>query len=93
MYNNREYQYVNITSAVTTQVFTGKGILHSVIINNIGSLGTITIADSTSATSPRVGIITLASSPAADKFYDVSISSGLRIVTSATPDITVTYTS
>lgn len=92
MYNNREYRYYYITGLGTVQVFSGKGVLHSVVVNGIGTGGTIKIVDGLSGSTANIGTITLTSSPVATFLYDVSVSTGLRISTSGSPDITVTYT-
>ena len=90
MYNNREYQSVNLVGAASSSViFTGRGILHSIIVNTANGGGTITITDTPSTTK---GTITLTNSVATTLFYDIAISGGLKIATSTSPDITVVYT-
>lgn len=91
MYNDRQYKWVNIAGAATTDVFTGAGTLGSIIVNSSGTGGTITISDRGSP-AVTLGTITLSGSPLVALRYDASISGGLRIVTSASPNITVTYT-
>lgn len=90
MYNNREYQLTNITGATTTNIFTGRGTLGKVIINDTGSLGTITINDTGSPT-VAVATIRLSGSAAVSIPYELVISGGLQIVTSNSPNITVTW--
>jgi hypothetical protein len=92
MYNTKEYIYSNITGAATTQAFTGKGVLHSVVVNTANAGGTIKLIDNTTGTTANIGTITIAGSTVVTLLYDVVIANGLRIVTSASPDITVTYT-
>jgi len=87
--NNREYQYTNITSGATTQVFTGRGLLQAITINTTAA-GTIKIIDNTSGTTANVGTI-VASAGIGTYWFNCSISSGLRIVTAAASDITVTW--
>jgi len=89
MYNQNQYQYKHIAGVSSPVVFTGSGTLHAVTINGTGAGGTITITDTTSP-SATVGIIT-AGSPIT-LLYDVAIAAGLQITTTASPDITVTYT-
>ncbi len=93
MYDNTEYQYTSIAGAGTTQVFTGKGNLHSIVVNGTGTGGTVKIIDNTSGSTANVGTISLNSTPVVPFTlkYEVSIANGLRIITSATPDITVTW--
>lgn len=75
-----------ITTATTTQVYTGTS--RKVLIQNNAALtGTITVIDGTSGTTANVAIIT---NPAVgDQFEYWSFGTGVRIVTSATCNITV----
>lgn len=91
MYNTLEFQSTNITGALTTNVFLGKGRLGSVIVNAVNAGGTITISDQASPAVTKA-TITLYPSAAVTYMYNMSIGGGLRIVTSASPDITVTWT-
>lgn len=89
MTNTKQYQYTNITSGATTQVATGQGVLHSIVVNTTAA-GTIKIIDGISGTTANVG--TLKSSVAEGTYiYDVTFSAGLRIVTGAASDITVCW--
>ncbi len=84
-----EYQYTNISTGTTTQVATGKGKLHSIVVNTTAN-GTIIIADSTSTTTPAIGTLK-ASVAEGTFFYDVYFANGLRIVTAGASDITVCW--
>lgn len=90
MYNNREYLYTNITSGTTTQVFTGRGLLQAITINTTAN-GSIKVIDSTSSNTANVATIK-ASAAEGTYLYNVAISSGLRIITAAASDITVSWT-
>jgi len=89
MTNDRQYNYKNITTASSPVVFSGAGILHSIVINNRNSGGTITITD-TSSPSITVGTITVAASSFVYE-YDAVLAGGLQVTTSASPDITVMW--
>lgn len=81
-----------ITTATTTQVKTGPGVLKRIVINKPVSTGTISIVDNTSGTTVTHGIIT--STADLKPFYidfDVRFSTGLRIITTQAQDITVVY--
>lgn len=85
-YNNREYIPKNITTAVTTAVFSGKGTLQAITVNTTAN-DIITIQDG----STTIGI--LKANIAEDTYwYNTKIAGGLNIITASTPDITVTYT-
>ena len=85
------YNQTNITSTTTTQIATGAGLLHSIVVNKAAA-GTIIVADATtSATSATMA--TLKSSVAEGTYlYDCLFKTGLQVVTGANTDITVTWT-
>lgn len=77
-----------ITAAATTQVYTGK--LKKVNIRvNTALTGTITVIDGTSGTTANVAVITNPTVGSVYEYWDFT--DGLRLVTSATCDITVNY--
>jgi len=85
----RENQYKNITTGTTTQVVTGRGFLRAITVNTTAA-GTIKIIDGTTGTTANIG--TLASSVAVGTYrYDVVFANGLRIVTGAASDITISW--
>jgi hypothetical protein len=90
MYNQEEFIASNITSATTTQVYTGRCRLRAIVVNTTAA-GTIKIIDGTSGTTANIG--TLKASVAEGVYrYDCIMTSGIRIVTGAASDITVLYT-
>jgi len=84
------FNYTNITTATTTTVDSGPGVLHGLSINTTAA-GAITIYDSLTATGTKIA--TIAASPAIGSYfeYDVSYSTGLTIVTAGASDITVAW--
>lgn len=81
--------YSYITTATTTQVYTGPCVLERIIVNATAA-GTIGIVDGTSGTTVNVG--QLKSSIAEGSYtFDLFMKSGIRIVTGSTSDITVVY--
>lgn len=87
--------YNNITTATTTVVKSGAGVLHKLIINTAIASATITLYDNTAASGTKIGTITL---PAVitglsliDLIYDLSFATGLTVVTSGLTDLTVIY--
>lgn len=87
--NNREYQYTNIAAGATTQVFTGRGLLQAITVNTTAA-GTIKLIDNTAGSTANVGTIVASASPGT-YWYNCSIANGLRIITAAASDITVTW--
>lgn len=78
-----------ITGATTTQCKTGR-VKKALIQVNTALTGTITVIDGVSGSSANVAIIT---NPTVGSFYEYwDFEQGLRIVTSATCDITVSHT-
>lgn len=89
MYNNRQYNVVDIAGKVTNQsIFTGAGTLAYITINGAGTGGTITVTDTSS---PSVSFIVTVPSAAVTLSYFRAIAGGLQITTSASPNISVMY--
>jgi hypothetical protein len=84
--------YAYITTATTTQVKSGSGILHKIIVNIPVSTGTISLIDNTSGSTVNIGIITsTADLKPYVMEYNCRFSTGLRIITTQAQDITVIY--
>lgn len=85
--------FAHISTATTTTVKTGAGILHSITVNTLGTVAsTATVYDNTSGSGTVIAVInTLALS--GSFVLDVAFSTGLTIVTTGTaaPDLTVSY--
>lgn len=84
------YNFTDISTATTTTVKTGGGILHNITINTTAA-STITIYDSLTGTGTKIA--TIAASPVigSNFTYDVSFTTGLTIVTAGASDITVSW--
>ena len=83
------YEYTYITTATTTQVFSGTGTLHAIVVNTTAA-GTIGIVDNITGTTVNIG--SLKSNVAEGTyFYEVVCKLGCRIVTGASSDITVVW--
>lgn len=86
--------YTHITTATTTQVKNGAGVLKAIIINTPANTGTVTIYDNTGGdTTNQVAIITSKTAdPPSYLEYNLRFSNGLKIVTAtAAQDITVVW--
>lgn len=88
------YNYTRVTTAATTLVKTGPGILHAVIVNTPTATGTIELDDALTNTTPIIGKM-LMPATAANPFtvvYDVAFSTGLSVtVAVATVDATIVW--
>lgn len=79
----------NITSATTTTVKSGSGILRRITINTTAA-GAITVYDNTAASGTKIA--TFPSSAVVGTYeYGVRFTTGLTIVTAAASDITVAW--
>jgi len=89
MFNAKQYNKTYISTATTTQVFTGSGTLHSITVNTTAN-GAISVIDNTSGSA--VNVASLKASIAEGTYtYDCVIANGLRIITAGASDITVTW--
>lgn len=83
-------KYANITTATSTQVNTGAGLLKRIVVNGGTLSGTITIIDGTD--DADTVIATLGASQVQGHIeFGCDFNSGLRIITSEAVDITVIY--
>lgn len=83
--------FAYIASATTTQVKSGAGILHKIIINTPVA-GTISLIDNTAGSTVNIGLITMtADLKPYELVYDLAFATGLRIITSVASDVTVVY--
>lgn len=79
----------NITTATTTQVYTGRCTLIAIVVNTTAA-GTIAILDGVSGSTVTKG--TLKASVAEGTYtYNMKMSTGIRITTGAASDITVIW--
>lgn len=81
--------FKNISSSTTTLVKSGGGSFHGLTVNAKGSTGTVTIYDALSATGTKIATMTLTAE--GTFIFDVQFSTGLTVVTTGAPDITVSY--
>lgn len=92
----QRFNYLNISTSTTTTVKTGVGLLHSIIVTNVGATSnSIKVYDNTAASGTViVDWSTSGGTPVAGQFiFDCSFTVGLTIVTAGTtaPNLTVTY--
>lgn len=87
------HNYAHISTATTTIVKSGAGVLHNISVNTLGTVASVTtVYDNTAGSGTVIAVInTLALSGAF--VLDVAFSTGLTLVTTGTvaPDITVSY--
>lgn len=87
--------FAYISTATTTQVKSGAGILHKIIVNTLVASATISLIDNTAGSTVNIGLITLPGTITSDVpftlTYDLGFTTGLRIITSGATDLTVVY--
>ena len=88
------YNYTRVTTAATTLVKTGPGILHAVVVNTPTATATLELDDALTNTTPIIGKM-LMPTTAANPFtvvYDTAFSTGLSVtVAVATIDATIVW--
>lgn len=87
--------FANITTATTTVVKSGPGVLHKVCENTIAASASISMFNNTAGSGASLGVITnpltlLQMGPLC-AVYDAYFSTGLTIVTTGAQNITITY--
>ncbi len=87
------YNYTRVTTAATTLVKTGPGVLHAVVVNTPTSTGTIELDDALTNTTPIIGKMLFAAAiPPFTVVYDIAFSTGLSVtVAVATVDATIVW--
>ena len=88
------YNYTRVTSAATTQIKTGPGILHAIVVNKPTSTATIEADDALSNTTPVIAILGAFAASIApfQLIYDVEFTTGLSVtVGTATVDATIVW--
>ncbi len=90
------YQWVHVTA--TALVHTGKAILHTIVVNGLGTVGTCTVYDGVDNTGTVIAILTLdiAASISVQPItltYDGRVSTGiyLEYAGGLVADLTVTF--
>lgn len=89
---NSPFSYTNITTAVTTTIKSGSGMLHTITINTTAN-GTLTVYDNTAGSGTIIALIGAVNGMAPScLIYDIQFNTGLTVVSSsANPDFTVTW--
>jgi len=83
------FEKAYISSATTTQVKTGAGVFHSIVVGETAA-GAISIIDNTTGSTVNIGRLK-ASIVEGTYEFDVAFSAGLRIITAGASKITVVY--
>lgn len=86
---DQAFEKAYISSATTTQVKTGAGVLHSIVVGETAA-GAISIIDNTTGSTVNIGQLK-ASIVEGTYVFDVAFSAGLRIITAGASKITVVY--
>ncbi len=90
MYNNREYKPTHLSTGTTSQVFTGKGIIHALSINAATAVA-FGIYDGLASTSVAIAVFK-ASAGEGTYLLDATVANGLYVTYGAGGDFTVLWT-
>ncbi len=82
--------YTGITTATTTVVKSGAGILHAIVVNATAA-GTITVYDNTAASSTKIATLKASIAEGVYSYMGLAFSTGLTVVTAGASDVTVLY--
>ncbi len=88
------YNYTRVTTAATTLVKTGPGVLHAVIVNKPTATATIELDDALTNTTPIIGLLAAFAASIApfSLIYDVAFTTGLSVTVGvATVDATIVW--
>lgn len=88
------YNYTRVTTAATTLVKTGPGVLHAIVVNKPTSTATIEADDALTNTTPVIGILGAFAASIAPftVVYDVAFTTGLSVTVGvATVDATIVW--
>jgi len=86
---NEAYQAAYISTATTTQVKTGAGVLHAIVVGETAA-GAISVIDNTTGSTVNIGQLK-ASIVEGTYVFNTAFSAGLRIITAGASKITVVY--
>lgn len=87
----QKWKYSHITTATTTVIKTGSGVLHTITVGTGGASSVATVYDNTAGSGTVIAVLSTAAQ--ASLTLDVGFSTGLTVVTATgTPaDITISY--
>lgn len=80
----------HISTSTTTTVKATSGLLDSIVVNNPGTAATVTVYDNTAASGTVLAVLG-GLAGASTLSYKLPFSTGLTIVTTGAPDLTVLY--
>lgn len=88
-------KFANISSATTTAIKSGRGVLYGIVNNNAVANGVITVYNNTAGSGARIATITnpatLTNNQYSLNYQRAEFTTGLTVVTSAADNITVIY--
>lgn len=84
------YQHTHISTGTTTQVKTGSGVLHTIVVNGTAA-ATVSVYDEVGSDTTNVIAVLKASVGEGTYLYDCVFTRGLKIVTAGASDLTINY--
>ncbi len=90
MYNNREYVPTHVSGTTGTQIFTGKGVLHNIVVNATTATAFGVFDEASNIFSGTMAI--LKASVAENSYnYDATVANGLYVTCGINGDYTVLW--
>jgi hypothetical protein len=78
-----------VTGAITTQIKTGAGSLHGVVVGIAAAGATVALYDGLNTSGTPIGVVD--ASTVRSAIFDCQYNTGLYMVVTGTPAVTVTY--
>lgn len=85
----QQYNDSYISTATTTTIKTGAGVLHTIVVNG-GTAGTVIVYDNTAASGTIIASFD-STNALATYTFDAKFSTGLTVITAAATKLTVNY--
>ena len=90
-HNRDDYEQVHISTATTTQVKTGAGRLHAIVIGTpLDLAGDVSVIDNITGSTVNLALLE-ATLPAQTLIFDCAFTTGLRIITAGADKLTIIY--
>lgn len=83
------HRYLNVTSNTTSNVKSGVGVLHRLVVGTVGTTSNVILYDNTSASAPIIA--TIATTTAGSYELNIGFNTGLTAVTAGAGAADVTF--
>lgn len=89
-----DYKKLYISTNTTTQVFTGSGRLHAIVLGTaLDAVGDITVVDNIVGSATPIVALIKATAQSQTYTFNISMTTGLQIITAGSDKLCVIYSS